>query len=300
MNRRLVIGMLVLLPLAAYLATGWVTVAPGETVVVRRFGRLLPQPWTSGLHWIWPFGLDRIDRVRTDEVRRLTVGLAGAPGSKDNPDAGEYLTGDLNLLRAEATVQYRIVDPAAYVTSAPILGPLLARTAEASLTRALARHGIDGALRDERAAIAHDVESDLAAVLQRTPLGVSILGVSLTDARPPQEVAPDFAAAQAARSERDRRRNEARTYLATTLPAARAGAQAKTDRARAYADRTVTLARSRATRFETLLAEANRSRTLTVRRMYLDALRALLPKVRRKVVLTPGEPVDLSLFGVEQ
>ena len=57
--------------------------------------------------------------------------------------------------------------------------------------------------------------------------------MSLTDARPPAEVAPDFAAAQAAQSERDRRINEARTFAATTRAAAQAEAQARLDRARA-------------------------------------------------------------------
>lgn len=300
MSRRVLLVLALVLTALIYLATGWVAVGPGETVVVRRFGRLLPRPWTSGLHWVWPFGLDRVTRVRTDEVRRLTVGLASTPGAADAPDAGEYLTGDLNLLRAEATVQYRVTDPAAFATRAASLDALLLRRVEASLSRALARHGIDGVLREERAGVAREVESDLADALRREPLGVSVLGVSLTAARPPLEVAPDFAAAQAARSERDRRLNEAKTYEATTLPAARAAAQAKTDQARAYAERAVSLARSRAARFEALLTEANRARPLTVRRLYFDTLRTLLPKVRRKIVLTPDEPVDLSLFGVEQ
>ena len=45
---------------------------------------------------------------------------------------------------------------------------------------------------------------------------------------------------------------------------------------------------------------AERSRPLTVRRLYRDALRDLLPRVRRKLVLTPDEPVDLSLMGAEK
>jgi len=300
MSRRVLFVLALVLTALIYLSTGWVAVGPGEAVVVRRFGRLRPRPWTSGLHWVWPFGLDRVTRVRTDEVRRLTVGLAGTPGAADAPDAGEYLTGDLNLVRAQATVQYRVTDPAAFAIRAASLDALLLRRVEASLSRALARHGIDGVLREERAGVARDVESDLADALQREPLGVSVLGVSLTDARPPLEVAPDFAAAQAARSERDRRLNEAKTYETTTLPASHAAAQGKTDQARAYAERAVSLARSRAGRFEALLAEANRARPLTVRRLYLDTLRTLLPKVRRKIILTPDEPVDLSLFGVEQ
>jgi membrane protease subunit HflK len=299
MIRRGLAALLAAAPLAAYLVTGWVAVAPGEAVVVRRCGRLRPHPWVSGLHWSWPLGVDRLDRVRTDVVRRITVGLAGAPGAADAPDAGEYLTGDLNLVRAEAAVQYRVSDPAVFVTRAAAVEPLLARLAEASLSRVLARHAIDAALRDERAAIARETGRALVGALEREPLGVSILGVSLTDARPPQEVAPDFAAAQAARSAYDRRINEAKTYAATTLPAARAGARAATDGAHAYADRTLALTRSRAARFEGLLAEADRARPLTVRRLYLDTLRELLPRVRRKIVVAPGEAVDLTLYGVQ-
>ena len=244
-------------------------------------------------------GLDRLTRVRIDEVRRLSVGLAGTPSATDTPDAGEYLTGDLNLLRAEATVQYRVADPSVFVTRAAALTPLLTRRVESSLSRALAHYPIDRVLREQRAAIAREVETDLADALNREPLGVTVLGVSLTDARPPSEVAPDFAAAQAAQSEHDRRINEAKTYETTTIPATQAAVQAKTDQARAYAERTVSFAKSRSGRFEALLAEANLSRPLTVRRLYIDALRELLPKVRRKIVMTPEEPVDLSILGVE-
>ena len=57
--------------------------------------------------------------------------------------------------------------------------------------------------------------------------------------------------------------------------------------------------RGRAGRFLALLAEADRSRALTVRRLYHDALRDLWPRVRRKLVLANDEPIDLSILGVE-
>ena len=60
------------------------------------------------------------------------------------------------------------------------------------------------------------------------------------------------------------------------------------------------MARGRADRFVALLAEAGRSRALTVRRLYLDGLRDGLARARRKVLLTPDEPIDLSLFGPEK
>ena len=281
-------------------ATGWVEVAPGEVVVVRRLGRVLPAPLLPGPHLGWPLGLDHRTRIRIDEVRRLEAGLAGAPGPDDESGAGEFLTADRNLLRARAVVEYRVDDPIAFVLRvAPAdVDPLLIRLSEMSLARALSQHGIDAALRLERAAIARDVETELMRSATTLGLGIAILGVRLTDARPPGEVAPDFAAAQAAQSERDRRIQDARTYAATTATAGAAEARARLDYASARADRTVVLARSRAGRFLALLAEAERARGATVRRLYLDALRDLWPRVKRKLVLTGDEPIDLSILGL--
>src|SRR5437763_2730003 len=132
---------------ALFAAAGWCMVAPGEVVVVRRLGRLVAPPWGPGLHWRYPLGIDRLDRVRCDAVRQLTVGQAGPPGADREASAGEALTGDLNLVRIQATVQYRVARPVDYVLHAEPAEPLLARAAEASLARALARRGVDAVLR---------------------------------------------------------------------------------------------------------------------------------------------------------
>jgi membrane protease subunit HflK len=281
----------------AYLATGCFVVAPGEQVVVRRCGRVTSRILEPGLHVGLPIGIDRVTRVRSDEVRRLSVGLGDATAA---PGTGEFLTGDLNLLRAEATVQYRVADPVAFSLRAPEVEPILRRLAEASLCRALARQGVDATLRDGRAVAAREAEAELARGVERYGLGLAILSVSLTDARPPSEVAEAFAQAQSARSDHDRRVNEAKSYAATTGTKANATARARLEGAHAQADRALMLAKSRASRFLALKAEADKSYALTVRRLYYDTVRELLPKVRRKLVLTPDEAIDLSIFGSER
>lgn len=296
-RRRIVLALLAVVAALAYVASGLFVVAPGEIAVVRRLGRITPRLSGPGLHLGWPLGLDRVTLIKTDEVRRLTVGLPVTPGVGDEPGAGEYLTGDLNLLRTRATVQYRVSDPARFTLRAVEVEPLLMRLSEASLTRSLARQGIDATLHDGRFAASREAEAELSRLADGYGLGLTILGVSLTDTRPPGEVAPDFAAAQSARSEHDRRVNEAKTLAATTVTKAESDARARLEKSRAGADRTLALAKSRAGRFTALLAEATKSRGLTVRRIYLDAVRELLPKVGRKIVLTPDEPLDLSIFG---
>ena len=248
----------------------------------------------------FPLGIDRLDRVRSDAVRQLTIGLAGTAGADLEPSAGEVMTGDLNLLRIQATVQYRVARPVDYVFRGDQVEPLLAMAAEASVSRALAVRGVDAVLRSDRQAIAREVEHDLQTAADRFQLGVMILGVSLTDARPPTEVAADFAAAQSAESLRDRRINEAKSYEETTSTAARSMAQAKLEAAHAVAARTVLTAHAEAQRFTELLAEADRARSLTMRRLYIESLQALLGRVKSKLILSAGDAVDLTVLGAQQ
>ena len=57
--KRALVALVVLGLAVACLATGWVEVAPGEVVVVRRLGRVVPAPWMPGPHLGLPLGLDR-------------------------------------------------------------------------------------------------------------------------------------------------------------------------------------------------------------------------------------------------
>jgi membrane protease subunit HflK len=286
------IALLVLLP-SGYLATGLVFVAPGEVAVVQRLGRFLRRPWGPGPHLGWPAGFDRVALIETDRVRRIEVGTG------DEPGAGEYLTGDRNLVRARAIVQYRVADPLAFARQGEVIDSILQRHADAALGRALARSPIDESIGAGRVRIAQEAASVLARDGAALGLGVAVLGVSLTDVRPPLEVEPDFAAAQNARTGRAQRLNEAKAEAARTRIAAEAEAGRRLDHARAQAERAVTLSGAQAQRFHGLLDEARRSRRLTVQRLYLDALRDLLPRIRRKVLLTPDEPLDFSLYGAE-
>jgi membrane protease subunit HflK len=283
---------------AGFVAAGWCIVAPGEVMVVRRLGRLVEPPWGPGLHWHYPAGIDQLDRIRTDVVRQLTIGQAGPPSAAREPSAGEMLTGDLNLLRIEATLQYRVARPADHALTSDRAEDLLTRAAEASLARSLARRGVDAVLRWDRRRIAQEVREDLQSTADGLRLGVLILGVGLTDARPPAEVAADFAEAQAAESRRDDRINVARTYESVQLATAGSRGEAAREAARAEAGRSLLTARAEADRFLALLAEVRRSRDLTIRRLYMESVQSLLERVRRKLILPPGDTIDLTVLGL--
>jgi membrane protease subunit HflK len=290
--------LLLLIAIGVVVSSGFCLVAPGEVVVVRRLGRVVQPSWGPGLHWKWPLGIDRIDRIQAEAVRHLAIGLAGPAASDLEPSAGEVMTGDLNILRVEATVQYRVARPVDFVLHIDQVEPLLVKAADASLARAVACRGVDSALRADRTAIAHEVERELTRVADQYEAGVAILGVSLTSARPPIEVEPDFAAAQSAESESSRRKNEAASRAETSVAGARSAAGAKREAARGAGDRTILLARADALRFSELVDEIERSRTVAIRKLYLDSMQSLLERVKRKIVVPQGGAIDLTVLGV--
>src|SRR5438105_12888981 len=101
------------LVLAGYLFTGVTQVRPGERAVVRRFGRVLDEKPRPGL-WIGlPWGMDRVDRVPVDLVRRVTVGYEP---SEEAPAGmipiGQLLTGDRNLVNIQVVIDYGVMESA--------------------------------------------------------------------------------------------------------------------------------------------------------------------------------------------
>jgi membrane protease subunit HflK len=297
--KRLAAAVLILGALA-YLASGVTVVQQDELGVVRRFGAVLREPWGPGLHWGLPWGLDRIDRIKPGQTRTLTVGardpqsapLASAP----NPETDDFLTGDLNLVTAQAIVQYRILDPVAFLFGARSVDTTLAAVAESALTRALAGRSIDDVLTTGRAEVSERLLRAVQERADRQGLGISIRAVRLGRVAPPVPVAPAFADAARARSDRRQAVTRAEEYRDRAQADARGRAREIADRAAGQFDRLVQGAKGEADRFTKVLAESRKDLAATRRRLYLEALAELLPRFSRKVVVAPGHDLDISLF----
>ncbi|MEA2632320.1 MAG: modulator of FtsH protease HflK [Chloroflexota bacterium] len=284
----------------AYLATGVTVVQQDELGVVRRFGAVLREPWEPGLHWGLPRGIDQVERIKPGQTRTLTIGardpqaapLAQAP----NPETDDFLTGDLNVVTAQAIVQYRVLDPVAFLFAARSVDATLAATAESALTRALAGRSIDDVLTTGRAEVADRMLRSIQDRADLQGLGISIRAVRLGRVAPPVPVAPAFADAARARSDRRQVVTQAEEYRDRALADARGQAREIADRAAGQFDRRVQGARGEADRFAKVLAESRKDLAATRRRLYLEALSELFPRFTRKVVVAPGRDIDISLF----
>jgi membrane protease subunit HflK len=255
------------------------------------------------LHWGLPWGIDRVDRLKVSQTRTLGVGASG-PGAAPlarapDPRSDDFLTGDLNLVTAEAVVQYRVRDPVAYLLRARDVEASLRALSEWALTRALARRGIDELLTTGRAEVAEGLTRTIQALSDAEGLGVSLVAVRLGRVAPPAAVAPAFADAARARSDRRQAITRSEEYRDRSRSEARGQARAIADAAAGQVDRLVEPARGEAERFTRLLAEARKAPSSFRRRLFLETIAELLPRFRRKVVVPAGQDLDLSLFDDE-
>jgi membrane protease subunit HflK len=295
-------AILAVLATAGYFATGFAVVSQDEVGVVRRFGAVQKETWSPGLHWGLPWGLGQVDRVKLGQTRTLTIGardttaspLTRAPDPRD-----DFLTGDLNLVTVQALIQYRVADPGRFLFTAANLDQALTLAAESALTRALAERGIDDVLTTGRAEVADQLARVIQQQADQNGLGVSIRAVRLGRVAPPVPVAPAFADAARARSDRRQVVTGAEEYRDRVLAEARGQAREITDRAAAEHDRRIQVAQGEADRFARVLAEARKAPDATRRRLYLEAITELLPRFSRKVIVEPGRELDLGLIADE-
>ena len=267
-------------------------VQPDEVGIVRRFGAVLRRALGAGSALGIALGIDRVDRIKVNQTRTLAVGAAGRsqrpvlrgsrPRGRRLPDRRPqpgHRRGTRPIPRSRSgRYLFRTVD----------LEASLAAISEWALTRALANRGIDELLTTGRAEVADGLTRAIQSLADQEGLGVSIVAVRLGRVVPPSAVAPAFADAARARSDRRQAITRAEEYRDRSRSEARGQAREIADAAAGRFDRLVQPARGEAARFTQVLAEARKDPGAFRQRLFLETLAELLPRFRRTVVVAAG------------
>ncbi|HEV3448920.1 MAG TPA: SPFH domain-containing protein [Gemmataceae bacterium] len=245
-----------------YLLTGLTQVRPGERAVVRRFGKVVDISG-PGLLVGLPYGMDRVDRVPVDLVRRVRVGFQPHGDDMDETTpAGQLLTGDQNLVNVQVVVDYA-VDSAHiedYVVNIERSDGVIARTAEAVLAEWLAGRNVDEVLIAGKAELPAVLTRRVAALLRPYRLGVRIQGASVSYLFPPDEVKREFDQVSSAQTEIGTTVHKARQEAAGRLNAAEAERDRLEKMTAAYVKEQLVGARAEAASFEKRLRQYQESR----------------------------------------
>ncbi len=204
------------------------------------------------------------------------------------------ITGDLNTALVPWVVQYRITDPRSYLFGAREPEKTLRDLSESVMREVIGDRTVDEVLTIGR----HDIETSslerLASLCSEYGLGLQIQQVQLSTVRPPAVVQAAFNEVNQAQQEKQTAINQAWAVYNDAVPNARGQAKGREKQAEAYAFRRVNQAKGEAEKFQLLLAEYAKAPEVTRRRLYLEAMEAIMPSLSKKVI------VDDSIKGILQ
>ena len=261
----------IILAVIVYFASGVYTVRWNEEAIVKRFGEPVRQV-QAGLHYRLPWPFESVNRIGVTDVRMEKV-----PNSL-------MLTGDENLIEIEAVVHYRVKDAFSFIYNLSDPEELVRSTVESALRNQINQNSVDFIITVGKNRIQERAKQIAQDALNRQKSGIQLLTVQLTKDIPPGDVMEAFRDVASAREDKNTYINEALGYQSEVVPKARGEAQKQVEQALAYRGKKIHTATGDARRFLSKLREYRKSRAITEKRLYIEALEKILVNVNKLIV----------------
>ncbi|MBA3899064.1 MAG: FtsH protease activity modulator HflK [Bacteroidetes bacterium] len=282
------------------------TVGPEEEGVVLYLGQY-NRTVDPGLNFIMPFGIEKMFKIPVQRQLKHEFGFRTSSAdtrseySKANfSEESSMLSGDLNMADVEWVVQYRIVNSYQYLFRVRNAEKTFRDMAEASMRKTVGDRTVNEVLTVGRQEVASSVEVLLQKMCDDYENGIRIDQVVLQDVNPPQTVKPSFNAVNQAQQERETLINQAESEYNMVIPRARGEAEETIQLAEAYSLNRVNRAKGEAARFDALYLEYVKAPEVTKKRMYLESMERILPKLGNKIIVDEKGNSVLPLLNLGQ
>jgi membrane protease subunit HflK len=292
-HRRRVIGGI----LIAWLLTSIYIVRIDQQAVVTRFGAVVAPRVMPGIHLALPWPIDRVTTLKVQQLQRLVVGgeLADTVTGRAQPLQSQFLTGDQNIISMRVVVQYSVGVPADYLFRTQDVARSVGAAVETALAERVAGRNVDAVLTTEKQNVQEEVRAEAQRILNEYRAGVLLSTVNMESAVPPPEAADAFRDVASARADSSRIVSEAQGYSNDVIPKARGEAQQMLEQAQAYKETRINTAQGDAARFTEVASEYAKASEVNGRRLYLETMEQILPKIRKLIVDKNGN-LDLTII----
>ncbi|MBN1956800.1 MAG: FtsH protease activity modulator HflK [Desulfuromonadales bacterium] len=262
-----------------------------ETGVVLRFGKFAGFS-DPGLHFKMPFGIDQVYLVPTGRVlkeefgyRTVTPGVRTTFNKQGLEEESLTLTGDLNVSDVEWIVQFQVADPFKYIFRIKDPVGTIRDISEAMVRKAIGNADVTQVLTTERASLAGTIQQDLQSTLNQYDIGVRIVTVKFQDVNPPDPVKDAFNEVNEAEQQKESLIFQAREQFNREVPRARGEAKRSLQEAEGYKVERINKARGETNRFLALLTEYKKAPEVTRRRIHIETLEEVLPKLDETYIM---------------
>ena len=286
------------------LLTGLFTVAVDEMAIIQRFGKYNRQ-CGPGLNFKWPNGIEKRTNLKVKTVYTEEFGLRTIKADVETQYAPEdqylseslMLTGDLNCAVVPWIVQFRINDPVSYLFRVRDPESTLRDLSEAIMRQVVGDRSINEVI-TKRLEIADKAKVDLQKVLDDAQTGLEIVNIELKNTTVPGPVQPSFNEVNQALQEKEKMIYQAREDYNKVIPAAKGEAERVVREAEGYFLARVNTAQGDSSLFVSQYAAYATSKNVTRRRMYLETMQDVLPKLGGKYLVDGDQSGVLPLLNI--
>jgi membrane protease subunit HflK len=280
------------------------TIGVNEVGVIQRFGKYI-RTTSPGLNFKLPWGIEKVTKVKVRLVYKEEFGLRTImPGVRTQYarpaaylDEALMLTGDLNVAVVPWIVQYRIKDPYKYLFRVRNVNSTLRDLSEAAMRLVVGDRSINEVI-SKREEIADQAQLLLQKELDEAETGLNVVTIEMKKTNVPEPVQPSFNEVNQATQEKERMIYQAREDYNKAIPAARGEAEKTIKAAEGYALDRVNRAKGDAARFLALYAEYAKAKDVTRRRIYLETLKDIFPRLGSKYIVDADQKNLLPLLNL--
>jgi membrane protease subunit HflK len=293
MIKKVIIGIIVILVLALGFSMFY-TIEEQEQAAILTFGAYSMTEEEAGLHFKMPFPIQKVVKVPANLTQKIEIGFDEVNGQViiDESEA-LMITGDENIVHADAIVEWRISDIPAFLYNIEDGKEFLRNAATASIRNVIGSTNLDYAITEGKTEIEALVTEELLQLQLDYNTGIHIIALRFQDIQPPSgEVEQAFKDVTNAREEQNTKINNARKYQNERIPVARGEAQALIEQAEATKEGRIFTAQGDVARFNAIYAEYQNNPAVTESRLIIETLEQILPNAQIFITSGDGDTVQ--------
>jgi membrane protease subunit HflK len=264
-----------------------------EQAVITRFGKY-NKTVSAGLHFKLPW-IDKNYTVPGNQVvlteqfgfQTLQGGVVNTYRNNIKSES-TMLTGDLNIVDAEWTIQYRIVDPYKWLFNVQDTSKTIRDISQSVVNMLVGDRAILEIMGQERSAIETAAVDRMNENFELFGLGIRVREVKLQNIVAPMGVQAAFEDVNKSTQDMERFTNEGREAYNTQIPRAEGERLQIIQQAQGYAIDRVNRAKGDVARFNAVYEEYRRAPAITRQRLYLETMENIF-SAKKDQTLIDGE-----------
>lgn len=294
-----------ILLLIIYLFSGTASISSNQVGVLQRFGKVIKPELKPGIYFNLPWPIDKLNKIAVKKISHIFID--DFYHSSEEPDipvlsANEFckrtglvpccITGDNNLVTINCVIQYKITNPVDYLFKMARNEKMLRYISGSTMIHCLSTLSIDKILTYGKGEIENYLKINIQNRLDKIGCGLGINFIELKNINPPSRVQEYFNDVINAQIDKKKTINEMESYRNECIPQAYAEAEKIHQEALSYKIEKIKASQGETERFLKQLEEYSKAKEITKKRLHLEFLKAIFPKINKKYLLEKNSEIS--------